>query len=62
MDGVLRGCREWRANVGGMLLLLLLLILKYYPEEQNVECLLWNKNEKMFEIDLNSDLIEELYL
>ena len=29
---------EWRSNMDGMFLLLLL--LKYYPEEQNAECIL----------------------
>ena len=42
-----------------MLLLLLLLLLKYYPEEQNVECLLLKQIEKMFQIELKSDLTEE---
>ena len=45
----------WRANMigaGGMLLLL----LKHYPEERNVECLILKKNQKMFQIDLSSDL------
>ena len=41
------------------LLLLLLLLLKYYPQEQNVECLLLKQNEKMLQIYLNSDLKEE---
>ena len=42
-----------------MLLLLLFLLLKYYPEEQNLECLLLKQNKKMFQIELNSDLNEE---
>ena len=41
------------------MLLLLLLLFKYYPEEKHVECLLLKWNEKMFQIDLNSDLKEE---
>ena len=49
---------EWRAYMDGMLLSLLLL-LKYYPEEQNVECLLLKKKRKMFQIDFHSDLKEE---
>ena len=47
--------------MGGTLLLLLLLLLKYVPEEKNVECLLLKqRREKFFQIDLNSDLKEEL--
>ena len=49
-------------RVGGMLLLLLLLLLKYYPEEKNFECLLLKRKQKMFQIDPNSDLKEELDL
>ena len=41
------------------MLLLLLLLLKYYPEEQNVECLLLKQKWKIFQINLNSDLKEE---
>ena len=37
----LRGWCGWSANLVFMLLLLLLLSLKYYPEEKNVECLLF---------------------
>ena len=51
--------RGWRTSVGDMLLLLLLLLLKCYPEEKTVECLLLKQNEKIFQIDLNSDLKEE---
>ena len=42
-----------------MLLLLLLILLKYYPEEQNAECLFLKQIEKIFQIDLNIDLKEE---
>ena len=45
--------------VGDMLLLLSLLLLKNYPQEKNVECLLLKKNEKKFQVDLNSFLKEE---
>ena len=40
------GWRQWPANVGDILLLLFLLLLKYYPEGQNVECLLLQKKWK----------------
>ena len=41
--------------MSGMLLLMLLLSLKYYPEKKKF-VYLRNKNEKMLQIDLNSDL------
>ena len=53
---------SWRAIMSGMLLVLLLLFLKQYHEAKNVEYLLLNKNQKIFQIDLNSDLKEEPYL
>ena len=53
------GWGGWRANLDCMLLLLLLLLLKYFPEEKNVKCFNFYKNEKMFQIDLNSDLKKE---
>ena len=43
--------------MGGMLLLMLLLSLKYYPEKKKF-VYLRNKNEKILQIDLNSDLKE----
>ena len=45
-----------------MLLLLLLLLWKYYPKEANVECLstFEAKTKIIFQIDLKSDLKEEL--
>ena len=50
----------WRASVGSMLLLLLLLLLKYYPEEKKLNVSHFcNKNEKMFQIVLNSGLRED---
>ena len=40
--------------MGSILLLLFLSLLNYYPEEENAECLLLKKNQKMFQIDMNS--------
>ena len=54
-----RGWCEWCSNLSGMLILLLLLLLKYCLEKKNLNVYIWNKNEKMFQIDLNSDLKEE---
>ena len=54
-----RRWHEWHANMDDMLLLLLLILLKYYPEEQNTECLFLKQIEKIFQIDLNIDLKEE---
>ena len=34
-------CVAWMVCKRGVLLLLLILLLKYYPEEKNVECLLF---------------------
>ena len=45
--------------MGGVLLLLLLLLLKYYPEVKMLNVCFTNKNEKLFQTDLNSDLKEE---
>ena len=41
-----------------MLLLLLLLLYKSYPEEKVLNVYLCNKNENIFQRDLNSDLKE----
>ena len=45
--------------VSGMLVLLLLLSLKYYPKEKMLNVYFSNKNVKLFQIDLNSDLNKE---
>ena len=33
-----------------------------YSEEKNVKCFFWNKNEKLFQIDSNSDLKKKTWL
>ena len=40
-----------------MLSFMFLLLLKFYPEEQNISNVnFWNKNQKVLQIYLNSDL------
>ena len=48
-----------RANAGDMLLLLLLLLLNAILKKKVLNVYFWNKNAKMFQIDLSNDLKEE---
>ena len=63
----LRGLRGWRASVGGMSGVLLVTCNCYFCyyywntilKNKMLNVYFWNKNEKLFQIDLNSDLKEK---